>query len=116
MSEDPGTVAVTAGVNALVALVSGLPWSEMGSRIRGVLSRRGRDVQPALAQALDEDRDGDGDGRAHRLVGELRQLQADDLTAVVDELESLRNRTTINVSGGNNAINSGSGDQNVTFG
>ncbi|MFE7426507.1 hypothetical protein [Streptomyces sp. NPDC057545] len=116
MSEDPGTVAVTAGVNALVALVSGLPWSEMGSRIRGVLSPRGRDVQPALAQALDEDRDGDGDGRAHRLVGELRQLQADDLTAVVDELESLRNRTTINVSGGNNAINSGSGDQNVTFG
>ncbi|OKJ33237.1 hypothetical protein AMK22_20825 [Streptomyces sp. CB01580] len=81
-----------------------------------MLSRRGRDVQPALAQALDEDRDGDGDGRAHRLVGELRQLQADDLTAVVDELESLRNRTTINVSGGNNAINSGSGDQNVTFG
>ncbi|MEU3216036.1 hypothetical protein [Streptomyces sp. NPDC006971] len=116
MSEDPGTVAVTAGVNALVALVSSLPWSEMGSRIRGVLSRRGRDVQPALAQALDEDRDGDGDDRAHRLVGELRQLQADDLTAVVDELESLRNRTTINVSGGNNAIHSGSGDQNVTFG
>ncbi|MER6500520.1 hypothetical protein ABT218_14270 [Streptomyces sp. NPDC001455] len=114
MSEDPGTVAVTAGVNALVALVSGLPWSEMGSRIRGVLSRRGRDVQPALAQALDEDRD--EDGRAHRLVGELRQLQADDLTAVVNELESLRHQTTITVSGGNNAINSGSGDQNVTFG
>lgn len=112
MTEDPGAVAVTAGVNALAALVRGLPWPEIGVRIRGVLSRRGRSVQPALVQAMDDNEDST---RELRLVDALAQLPSEDRAAVISELESLKNQTMITISGGKNAIHSGSGDQNVTF-
>ncbi|MFF8917738.1 hypothetical protein ACF08M_31640 [Streptomyces sp. NPDC015032] len=112
VSEDLGAIAVTTGVNALVGLIGSVPWSEVVSRVRGVLSRRGRDVEPGLARALEDQGDGE---REQRLATALTTLSSEDLAAVLGELKSLSHQTTVTVSGGQSAVNSGSGDQNVTF-
>ncbi|MEU9318892.1 hypothetical protein [Streptomyces sp. NPDC048295] len=112
MSEDLGAIAVTGGVNALVALIGSVPWPEVVGRVRGALSRRGRSVEPGLAQVLDDQGDGE---REQRLATALTRLSSEDLDAVLGELKSLSHQTTVTVSGGNSAVNSGSGDQNVTF-
>ncbi|WP_326694526.1 MULTISPECIES: hypothetical protein [unclassified Streptomyces] len=133
MSEDLGAVAVTAGVNALAGLISRVPWSEIGGRVVGVLTRRGRAVDPRLARALDGEPDaepggepGEPDGepggepgestRSLRLAAALTQvLPPEDLAVVTRELEALGHRTEITLNGGKNAVHTGSGDQNVTF-
>ncbi|MGW2087853.1 hypothetical protein [Streptomyces sp. NPDC001880] len=112
MSDDLGAIAVTSGVNALVGLIGSMPWPEMVSRVRGALSRRGRDVEPELAQALEGHDDGE---REQRLATALAGLSSEDLSAVLGELNSPSHQTTVTVSGGKSAVNSGSGDQNVTF-
>ncbi|MEV5198706.1 hypothetical protein [Streptomyces sp. NPDC053720] len=112
MSEDLGAVAVTTGVNALVGLIGSVPWSEVVGRVREVLSRRGHDAETELAQALEEQSDGE---REQRLATALASLSSEDHAAVLEELKSLSHQTTVTVSGGKNAFNSGSGDQNVTF-
>ncbi|SFY36589.1 hypothetical protein OH786_15715 [Streptomyces atratus] len=112
MSEDLGAIAVTTGVNALVGLIGSVPWPEMVSRVRGVLSRRGGEVEPGLAQALEDQGD---DEREQRLATALTRLSSEELDAVLGELKSLSHQTTVTVSGGKSAVNSGSGDQNVTF-
>jgi hypothetical protein len=123
MSEDLGAVAVTAGVNALAGLIGRVPWSQISGRVRRALIRRGHDADPDLARVLDGDgddgRDGEGDAqndREQRLAVLLAQLPPEDLAAVVRELKALDHQTEITVHGGKNAINTGSGDQNVTFG
>lgn len=112
VSEDLGAVAVTTGVNALVGLIGSVPWSEVVGRVREVLSRRGHDAETELAQALEEQSDGE---REQRLATALTSLSSEDHAAVLEELKSLSHQTTVTVSGGKNAVNSGSGDQNVTF-
>lgn len=130
MSEDLGAVAVTAGVTALSGLISRVPWSEVGERVVGVLTRRGRAVDPLLTRALDGEPDVEPDGearmgetdeagesaRALRLAAILtRVLPAEDLAVVTRELEDTGHRTQITMNGGKNAVHTGSGDQSVTF-
>ncbi|MFF3452507.1 hypothetical protein ACFYXJ_35830 [Streptomyces sp. NPDC002667] len=108
MSEDLEAVAVTAGVNALAGLMGSIPWSQIGGRIRGVLSRRGHEAEPALAQALES---GDESGREQRLARVLAGLPSEDRAEILGALGAPTNI----FSGDKSPTHTGSGDQHITY-
>ncbi|MFJ5117357.1 hypothetical protein [Kitasatospora sp. NPDC088548] len=132
MGEELGAVAVTAGVNAIAALMARLDWGQLVGRAREILVRhRGGAPSPQEPEAglpnwqdlLTGAEGEDESDRARRLQAiraALAQMRTADLNALVGELTALgrepaRHETSVTVNGGKAAVNSGSGDQNVTF-
>ncbi|MET8859273.1 hypothetical protein [Streptomyces sp. NPDC004579] len=112
MSEDLEAVAVTAGVNALAGLISQVPWSQIGARVKGVLSRRGRADDSELTQALESEGEAD---REQRLAAALARLSPEDRAAIADELGAPPHFSPIVVSGDKSPTHTGPGDQHITY-